>query len=76
MSYGVSTTSLWRQQVNWAAPGQTWPVGSTGQGQSAGQCRWQVGQVNWHVIKSTRYVAQSTAMSARSKLTRGATVVS
>ena len=31
MSYGVSTTSLWRQQVNWPGPGQTWRVGSTRQ---------------------------------------------
>ena len=44
-----------------AAAGQTWPVGSTGQ---------------WLGLVSAADVgAQSTATSARSKLTRGATAI-
>ena len=35
-TYCVSMTLAWRQQVNWAVLGQTWPVGPTGQCNSAG----------------------------------------
>ena len=61
MNYGVSTTSLWRQQSQLGAPGQTWPVGSTGQWHSAAQGQWQVGPANDHVSKVN--------------LTRGATMI-
>ena len=47
----VSVVQAWRQWVNWAWLGQTWPVGPTGQWHSAGQGHWQVGPVNVDLTK-------------------------
>ena len=60
MIYGVSTTSLWRQQSQLGAPGQTWPVGSIGQwlGVDSANDRW--GRVNRHVSTVKADVAKST----------------
>ena len=51
--YCVSIVSCWPQQVNYGWPGQTWPVGSTGQSHSAVWVTDRWGQVNSHVRKST-----------------------